>query len=132
MVLALLLLFFGNEIFGGTDTGTAVTDEVEAGLEESDDDTTPATTTPPADDSSDEASPTTELTTTSEPSPPAVRPATAWERLGADTNTSNFASLAGPLGFQELLEDESAETEFTVFAPSDLSLIHISEPTRPY
>lgn len=65
---------------------------------------------------------TSSTTTTSTTEAPAAVPETAWELLGVDSNTSDFAALAGPLGLQALLEAppvEDGSGGFTLFAPSN-------------
>jgi outer membrane protein OmpA-like peptidoglycan-associated protein len=50
-------------------------------------------------------------------------PATAWELLGAEPGTAQFAELGRPLGLQAALEQQldadGNPIEFTLFAPSD-------------
>ena len=135
-LVALFLVFFGDQFvdwitaddpveetdeIGADDDGDSEVDDGEGDGGDANTETASGedTSTTEATTSSTAAPATTAETTTTEP----PLPATAWELLGADSNTSAFASLGGPLGLETRL---SSLTDYTVFAPSDSAIAQLT------
>jgi outer membrane protein OmpA-like peptidoglycan-associated protein len=125
-LLAILLLVFWGDIFGSSDNDDLSNDQEsssEAVTTSAPDGSTAADTdaATEAPQTTSTAAPTTDAPSTAEPVPEVAQ--TAWALLGESSGTRQFASLAGPLGLQALLEaqtdDEGNPVEFTLLAPSD-------------
>ena len=112
------------------DSGDSVQNEAQS--ETAEDSTAPTsdvtTDTAPVEE---EAAPTTAeatSTTTTE----AETFGTAWELIGDASNTGAFGAFAGPLGLQEILEEQRADEDdnpirFTLLAPSDSAVANLSQ-----
>ncbi|MFT7476337.1 MAG: outer membrane protein OmpA-like peptidoglycan-associated protein [Verrucomicrobiales bacterium] len=90
----------------------------------------PVATTESPDSSGAAASPTTSTAQIIDASEPSI-PASAWELLGAESGTAQFAELGSSLGLQAALEQrldtDGNPLEFTLFAPSDAAIDALPE-----